>query len=268
MFFRLLAVTGGLGLQEVQLAGPLAFGGLCLILVSLLAYPPLQKALGTLTVAKQGLALAVLVSLAIPAARFAVPNSFVDQAADALASTQPISSSPGGRVAAVLVSGGEASAAAAHIHVVASTPAAGDLNQAMQNQQQHQQQQAAPSGIGWAAWAVLYSAMLGKNAAACAAFTGAIVMVNALSRPEQLGAVNGVGQTLASLARGVGPAVAGVLWGATVEGLRVQGAQMVPYLMVALTAILGLVIYCCLRPFEGVEVVGRGGRHGTSCCQE
>eukprot|EP00775_Hariotina_reticulata_P003088 gene3088-3367_t len=80
-------------------------------------------------------------------------------------------------------------------------------------------------------------------------------MVNALSKPEQLGAVNGVGQTLASLARGLGPAVAGVLWGATVEGLKVQGAQMVPYLMVALTAILGLVIYCCLRPFEGVEVV-------------
>jgi hypothetical protein len=148
--------------------------------------------------------------------------------------------------------------------MAAKAPAAGEISHAMQ-QQQHL---AARIDIGWASWAVLYSAMLAKNAAACAAFTGAIVMVNALCNPKQLGAVNGVGQTLASLARGVGPAAAGVLWGATVEGVRVPGAQMVPYLMVAITAIVGLVIYCCLEPFGGVEVVRDEGRPGTSCCQE
>lgn len=121
------------------------------------------------------------------------------------------------------------------------------------------------SDLGWLAWGLLYFAMLLKSLAGCFAFTGTMIVVNTSVEPEQLGEVNGVGQSLASLARGVGPAVGGLLWGITVhlQG-RIAGAQLLPFACVAATAVTALVIYAFVRPSEGVEV-----KHsGTTCCQE
>jgi hypothetical protein len=52
---------------------------------------------------------------------------------------------------------------------------------------------------------------------------------------EQLGAVNGVGQTLAAFVRGVGPALGGVLWAASLE-LQQAGQQFLTFTIIALLA--------------------------------
>jgi MFS family permease len=122
------------------------------------------------------------------------------------------------------------------------------------------------SDLGWLAWGLLYLAMLLKSLAGCFAFTGTMIVVNTSVEPQQLGEVNGVGQSLASLARGVGPAVGGLLWGITVhlQG-RVAGAQLLPFACVAATAVTALVIYAFVQPSDGVEVERTPG---TTCCQE
>lgn len=120
--------------------------------------------------------------------------------------------------------------------------------------------------IGWLAWGLLYCAMLLKSLSGCFAFTGTMIVVNMSVDPQQLGAVNGVGQSLASLARGVGPAVGGLLWGMTVhlQG-HVAGAQLLPFACVAGTAVVALLLYAFVRPIDGVEMELPGG---TTCCQE
>jgi MFS family permease len=121
--------------------------------------------------------------------------------------------------------------------------------------------------IGWAAWLVLYVAMLLKSLAGCFAFTGTMIVVNTSVDPQQLGAVNGVGQSLASLARGVGPALGGLLWGLTVhlQG-HVHGAQLLPFACVAGTAVVALLLYSFVKPNEPVEA--QVPSKGSSCCQE
>ncbi len=43
-------------------------------------------------------------------------------------------------------------------------------------------------------------------------FTPAMLLVNLAAPPKDLGSVNGVGQTVSSLVRAMGPALGGVLW--------------------------------------------------------
>ena len=62
--------------------------------------------------------------------------------------------------------------------------------------------------------------------------------MNTAAPREQIGAVNGAGQTLASLVRAIGPALGGVLWGA-VASLKLQGAQVLPFACVSAT------LACC-----------------------
>jgi hypothetical protein len=93
-----------------------------------------------------------------------------------------------------------------------------------------------------AARALLYLALCFKALGQCSAFTGAIIMVNAAPALGQLGAVNGVGQTLASLVRGIGPAVGGVLWGAFLQVPR-PGSPFLTYLAVAATALAADLVY-------------------------
>ena len=121
--------------------------------------------------------------------------------------------------------------------------------------------------IGWVAWLLLYCAMMLKSFAGCFAFTGTMITVNTSVHPQQLGAVNGVGQSLASLARGVGPAMGGLLWGITVDLQgHVAGAQLLPFACVAGTAVVALLIYAFVQPTEAEEI-GLPGT-GTTCCQE
>lgn len=90
--------------------------------------------------------------------------------------------------------------------------------------------------------AVLYIAMFIKAIGQSSAFTGSIIMVNAAPPKVQLGTVNGVGQTLASFVRGVGPAGAGILWSACIS-IQHPGQQFVPFACVAVTALITCWLY-------------------------
>ncbi|KAL4856775.1 Protein ZINC INDUCED FACILITATOR-LIKE 1 [Chlorella vulgaris] len=61
--------------------------------------------------------------------------------------------------------------------------------------------------------AVMFLAMGLKAITATNAFTGSLILVNAAAPKESLGAVNGAGQSLASLVRALGPALGGLSWG-------------------------------------------------------
>jgi hypothetical protein len=52
----------------------------------------------------------------------------------------------------------------------------------------------------------------------------------------QLGEVNGIGQTIAALVRGLGPAMGGLLWSACLA-LHMPGQQFAPFAAVALLAV-------------------------------
>lgn len=104
-----------------------------------------------------------------------------------------------------------------------------------------------------AALALWLALMCVKAAAQAAAFTGAMIRVNVAGRRAGgLGGINGVGQTLASLARGLGPAAAGAGWGLAVwwrQGVQAGGrpaaggggllpTQFAPFLAVAAVAVV------------------------------
>mmetsp|Transcript_17937 Transcript_17937/g.16211 ORF Transcript_17937/g.16211 Transcript_17937/m.16211 type:complete len:597 (-) Transcript_17937:1080-2870(-) len=59
---------------------------------------------------------------------------------------------------------------------------------------------------------LLIICFLVKNTLSTVSFTASIIMVNHSVENKYLGAVNGLGQSFGSLARGVGPAVGGILW--------------------------------------------------------
>ncbi|KAI3429316.1 hypothetical protein D9Q98_005411 [Chlorella vulgaris] len=61
--------------------------------------------------------------------------------------------------------------------------------------------------------AVMFLAMGLKAITATNAFTGSLILVNAAAPKQSLGAVNGAGQSLASLVRALGPALGGLSWG-------------------------------------------------------
>ena len=92
---------------------------------------------------------------------------------------------------------------------------------------------------------VLYSSMVVKAFAQCSAFTGAIIMVNAAPQPEQLGDVNGVGQTLAALVRGIGPAMGGIMWAASLD-IHSAGQQFLPFAVIAVVAVVNWVLFGCV----------------------
>jgi hypothetical protein len=73
-------------------------------------------------------------------------------------------------------------------------------------------------------------------------YAGAIILVNAAPSQEELGTVNGVGQTVAALVRGVGPAMGGILWAASLE-LKFDGHQFFTFVVVALVAIGGWLLF-------------------------
>lgn len=161
---------GGLDMEEVQLAGPLAFGGFILMLWSVWGYPKMQKRYGTLKVAFIGHFASVGVC-------FLVPSSSL---------------------------------------VVRSSPAA--------------------------AHGVLYFAMFWRAFATCNAFTSSLIMVNVVAHPTQLGAVNGVGQTIASFVRGLGPAVVGLLWSLFLT-VPLPGRQFLTFAVVSLSSLGACWVY-------------------------
>ncbi|KAG2501487.1 hypothetical protein HYH03_001264 [Edaphochlamys debaryana] len=80
----------------------------------------------------------------------------------------------------------------------------------------------------------------------CNTAVGAMIAMNTAPSAEQLGAVNGVGQTLAALLRGVGPALGGVLWAASL-GLHAPGQQFLTFALVACGALASWEVFRWLR---------------------
>lgn len=73
-----------------------------------------------------------------------------------------------------------------------------------------------------------------------------MVIVNLVAPREAMGSVNGVGQTAAAAVRALGPALAGIMWGASL-GLTVPGHQFLPFTAAAVAAIGTQVLYLFLR---------------------
>ena len=69
-----LPLQGGLSLTPDEIALPVSFAGLGLVLFALLLYPRIQKRLGCLACAKVGLILAIPLALVIPMSSFAAPQ--------------------------------------------------------------------------------------------------------------------------------------------------------------------------------------------------
>jgi hypothetical protein len=107
----------------------------------------------------------------------------------------------------------------------------------------------APAAARRARAAVLYAAVALRGGAAVTVFTSSMLMVNRACPPGQLGEVNGAGQALAALVRGLGPALAGVEWAAAVRaaGRGAAGAQFAPFAGVAALCAAGVALYGRVR---------------------
>jgi MFS family permease len=66
-------------------------------------------------------------------------------------------------------------------------------------------------------WPCLIGVYILKNISVNVAFTGMIIQVNHSVQPEDLGKVNGLGQSFVSAARALGPALGGCLWSLSVH---------------------------------------------------
>ncbi|GBF96387.1 MFS general substrate transporter [Raphidocelis subcapitata] len=94
--------------------------------------------------------------------------------------------------------------------------------------------------------AALLGLLLAVRAVAqCCAFTSAMILVNTLPHPAQLGAVNGAGQTLASLVRGLGPLLGGAAWGLAA---RARGGQFAVFGGVGAVALAGMAAFAAIPP--------------------
>jgi len=73
-------------------------------------------------------------------------------------------------------------------------------------------QHMAPNWHNAILWTLMPLTNILKSVCACFAFGAVMIQVNHSVHDEYLGAVNGLGQSMAALARAVGPAMGGALW--------------------------------------------------------
>jgi MFS family permease len=66
-------------------------------------------------------------------------------------------------------------------------------------------------------WPLLLLTNVFKNVCAACSFTAVMIQVNHSVYEDYLGAVNGLGQSLAALARAIGPALGGMLWSMSIK---------------------------------------------------
>lgn len=101
--------------------------------------------------------------------------------------------------------------------------------------------------------AVLFWAAMGlKSVSGSNAFTSCLVLVNLAAPKESLGQVNGLGQTLASAVRALGPWLGGILWSLSLVVFKSLGIpaghQWVPFALPILLAI------CCLKIYNHLSI--------------
>ena len=77
-------------------------------------------------------------------------------------------------------------------------------------------------------------------------FSSSLIMVNTAAPKYAIGKVNGSGQMLASLVRALGPALAGVLWGSSLQ-LNFPGHQFIPFAALSIVAAGTQFIYVVLK---------------------
>jgi len=94
---------------------------------------------------------------------------------------------------------------------------------------------------------MMWIAITMKYIAATNAFTSCLVLVNLVAPKDSLGEVNGLGQTLASGVRSLGPALAGIIWAGSIQLFhalgQLWGHQFLPFCIVSFVAFLTLFIY-------------------------
>jgi len=97
--------------------------------------------------------------------------------------------------------------------------------------------------------AAMWVALGMKSIAGTNAFTSCIILVNTSAPKGSLGAVNGIGQTLASGVRALGPALGGLLWAWSIKLFKALGLesawghQFIPFGIAALIGLGTLEIY-------------------------
>eukprot|EP01135_Chromosphaera_perkinsii_P004707 Nk52_evm18s294 gene=Nk52_evmTU18s294 len=72
----------------------------------------------------------------------------------------------------------------------------------------------------WPVWGMLMVLLLFKGFCAVFSFTSVMLFVNNSVPQSQLGRANGIGQSFSSLARGIGPALAGVIWSVSIYDME------------------------------------------------
>ena len=92
------------------------------------------------------------------------------------------------------------------------------------------------------AMGILSLALTFKSVAGVSTFTSSMVMVNVASPPKQLGAVNGMGQSVAAFVRGVGPAIGGLLWSLSL-GTGLPYHQFMVFAGLSVASIFASLIY-------------------------
>ena len=92
-------------------------------------------------------------------------------------------------------------------------------------------------------WTILFLSMVIKQVHSAIAFTDIIVLVNNSTTTENLGVVNGLGQSFASLARAIGPLIAGYLWSLA----EATSFPPIPYLFIVGLGVLTLLVSFSLR---------------------
>lgn len=86
-----------------------------------------------------------------------------------------------------------------------------------------------------------------RSASAIFAFTSVMVMVNLAAPKAHIGAVNGVGQALASFVRGIGPALGGTLWSLSISS-GLAGSEFFVFLLISGLGVAGNVLFAAIGP--------------------
>jgi MFS family permease len=74
-----------------------------------------------------------------------------------------------------------------------------------------------PTTHAWLLWTILPFTNVLKSVFSCIAFGAVMIQVNHCVYDEYLGAVNGLGQSMAALARAIGPALGGAMWSVSTQ---------------------------------------------------
>ena len=206
----------GLGLSSSQLGVPLSVGGVALMLLAVFVYPRVRKRTGTYWCASFRCEQVICWSCAL--------SKHLHAVASAAAFTPPTHATVLCRACRI---GLTSSIGVALLFPVSSLIAegAGDM----------------------VAFVYLSFIVCLRSASAIFAFTSVMVMVNLAAPKAHIGAVNGVGQALASFVRGIGPALGGTLWSLSISS-GWAGSEFFVFVLISSLGVVGNVLFAAIGP--------------------